>query len=68
MKITKVYLKEFIETLIFAYNKGADFADIIMGEGEEDNTITIAVEEEYMNNGDEESSQIDETLLRKLMN
>lgn len=68
MKITKVYLKEFIESLIFAYNRGADFADIIK-EGEE---ITIAVKEEYMNKDEgeeqEDYTQINEMLLKKLMN
>ena len=68
MKITKVYLKEFIECLIFAYNRGADFADIVI-EGDE---ITIAVREEYMNKDEgeeqEDYTQINDMLLKKLMN
>lgn len=70
MKITKVDLREFIESLLFAYNRGADFADIIFEENKDRDSITINVLEEYMCE-EEDSGQfteINDMLLMKLMN
>lgn len=52
----------------FAYNRGADYADIIV---DDEGVITIAVAEEYMNKEEEEKEeymQINDVLLKKLMN
>lgn len=52
--LRKIPLKIFIEVLTDAWNKGADFVDIIGTANELQDNIGIAIKEEYYNREDKE--------------
>jgi hypothetical protein len=64
IRLKKIPLKIFLEALTDIYNRGVDFVDIIGSSGEEQDSIGIAIKEEYFSNNDildeeEEDREID---------
>lgn len=57
--LRKIPLKIFIEVLTDAWNKGADFVDIIGTANELQDNIGIAIKEEYYTKGDKEENDFD---------
>ena len=49
VKLKKIPLKRFIDTLIDVYTSGADYIDLIGVADEEQDSIGISVSNEYMN-------------------
>ena len=49
VKLKKIPLKRFIDTLIDVYTSGADYIDLIGTADEEQDSIGISVSNEYMN-------------------
>jgi hypothetical protein len=49
VKLKKIPLKRFIDTLIDVYTSGADYIDLIGIADEEQDSIGISVSNEYMN-------------------
>jgi hypothetical protein len=49
VKFRKIPLKLLLDTLTHIYNSGADFIDILGETGSVQDVVTIAVEQEYMN-------------------
>ena len=47
IRINKIPLKLFIEALTDAYNRGVDYVDIIGKAGDEQDSIGIAIKQEY---------------------
>lgn len=49
-KIEKVNIEKLIESLVYVYNMGSDFVDIIIKSGEHGNQdkITVVVRDEYL--------------------
>ena len=64
--LRKIPLKIFIEVLTDAWNKGADFVDIIGTPNELQDNIGIAIKEEYYSNGDKEDVDFDVDVSKKL--
>ena len=64
--LRKIPLKIFIEVLTDAWNKGADFVDIIGTPNELQDNIGIAIKEEYYSNGDKEDIDFDVDVSKKL--
>lgn len=58
-KIEKVEIESLIATLVYVYNMGADFVDVIITkkEGDASDKITICIRDEYARN--ESQSNID---------
>jgi len=52
IRLKKIPLKIFLEALTDIYNRGVDFIDIIGKHGEEQDSIGIAIKEEYFSNDD----------------
>jgi hypothetical protein len=50
IRLKKIPLKIFLEALTDIYNRGVDFVDIIGSSGEEQDSIGIAIKEEYFSN------------------
>lgn len=48
VKFRKIPIQLLIETLTHIYNSGADYVDIIGVHGEEQDVVTLSVEEAYM--------------------
>jgi len=57
--LKKIPLKILIEVLTDAWNKGADFVDIIGTPNELQDNIGIAVKEDYYTKGDKEETDFD---------
>jgi hypothetical protein len=57
--LRKIPLKLFIEVLTDAWNKGADFVDIIGVPNELQDNIGIAIKEDYYSKGDKEEDEFD---------
>lgn len=57
--LKKIPLKIFIEVLTDAWNKGADFVDIIGVPDELQDNIGIAIKEDYYTKGDKEDGDFD---------
>jgi len=57
--LKKIPLKLFIEVLTDAWNKGADFVDIIGTPDEYQDNIGIAINEDYYTKGDKEKMDFD---------
>jgi len=57
--LKKIPLKIFIEVLTDAWNKGADFVDIIGVPNELQDNIGIAIKEDYYTKGDKEDFDVD---------
>jgi len=57
--LKKIPLKLFIEVLTDAWNKGADFVDIIGTPDEYQDNIGIAIKEDYYTKGDKEDFDIE---------
>ena len=57
--LRKIPLKIFIEVLTDAWNKGADYVDIIGTANELQDNIGIAIKEDYYTQGDKEESSFD---------
>ena len=57
--LRKIPLKIFIEVLTDAWNKGADFVDIIGTANELQDNIGIAIKEEYYSKGDKDGGDFD---------
>lgn len=55
--LRKIPLKLFLEVLTDAYNKGADYVDIIGTPNELQDNIGVAVREEYYTHEDEEEDE-----------
>lgn len=64
--LRKIPLRIFIEVLTDAWNKGADFVDIIGTPNELQDNIGIAIKEEYYSNGDKEDVDFDVDVSKKL--
>ena len=47
LRLKKIPLKVFLEALTDIYNRGVDYVDIIGTPGEEQDSIGIAIKEEY---------------------
>ena len=57
--LRKIPLRILIEVLSDAYNKGADYVDIIGTPNELQDSIGIAIKEEYYTKGDKEDVDFD---------
>lgn len=57
--LKKIPLKLFIEVLTDAWNKGADYIDIIGVPNELQDNIGIAIKEDYYTKGDKEEDNFD---------
>jgi hypothetical protein len=57
--LKKIPLKVLLDILTDAWNKGADYIDIIGVADEIQDNIAIAIKEEYMNTNPEEEFEID---------
>lgn len=57
--LRKIPLRILIEVLSDAYNKGADYVDIIGTPNELQDSIGIAIKEEYYTKGDKEDDDFD---------
>lgn len=57
--LKKIPLKLFIEVLTDAWNKGADYIDIIGVPDELQDNIGIAIKEDYYTKGDKEEDNFD---------
>lgn len=52
LRLKKIPLKTFLDALMDIYNRGVDFIDIIGMPGEEQDSIGIAIKEEYFSKDD----------------
>lgn len=57
--LRKIPLRIFIEVLTDAWNKGADYVDIIGTPNDFQDNIGIAIKEDYYTKGDKEESSFD---------
>ena len=64
--LRKIPLKILLEVLTDAYSKGADYVDIIGTPNELQDSIGIAIKEEYYSNGDKEDIDFDVDVSKKL--
>jgi hypothetical protein len=57
-KIEKVEIESLVATLIYVYNMGADFVDIIITkkEGDDGDKVTICIRDEYARNESQSSA------------
>lgn len=63
IRVTGVYLEEFMEVLRDVYERGADYADIVVIQEGNQSIIRIEVKEEYMTDGEnDEGDEVDEKL------
>lgn len=66
LRLKKIPLKPFLEALTDIYNRGVDYVDIIGTSGDEQDSIGIAIKEEYFSetddNEEEEKNLSDEDL------
>ena len=67
MKITKICLKEFIGALVYAYDRGADFANLIIEKKGGRDSITLEILEEYMAEDAVEESELNDDILKQLL-
>jgi hypothetical protein len=66
IKFRKIPLKVLIETLIHIHNTGADYVDIIGVQDDVQDVVTIAVEDEYMSD-DNDNDKLDDEDINDLM-
>ena len=62
LRLKKIPLKVFLEALTDIYNRGVDYVDIIGTPGEEQDSIGIAIKEEYFSKDildDEDDDEFD---------
>ena len=59
LRLSKIYLKEFIDVLVNIYNEGADFIDLIGIPDVEQDTIRIEVKNEYLADEAEEGDNME---------
>ena len=65
LRLKKIPLKVFLEALTDIYNRGVDYVDIIGTPGEEQDSIGIAIKEEYFSKDlldEEENDEINDRL------
>lgn len=59
IRLNKIPLKPFLEALTDIYNRGVDYVDIIGAHGDEQDSIGIAIKEEYFSEPEEEEDEED---------
>lgn len=59
LRLKKIPLKPFLEALTDIYNRGVDYVDIIGAHGDEQDSIGIAIKEEYFSEPEEEEDEED---------
>jgi len=57
LRLKKIPLKPFLEALTDIYNRGVDYVDIIGTSGDEQDSIGIAIKEEYFSEPDENEEE-----------
>lgn len=57
LRLKKIPLKPFLEALTDIYNRGVDYVDIIGTSGDEQDSIGIAIKEEYFSEPEEEEEK-----------
>jgi len=63
MRLSKIYLKDFVDVLMDIYNKGADYIDIVGERNDVQDIVSIEVRSDYISDRNGLTDEIIEDLL-----